>query len=57
MIVPCGLSSCRTKRPFAKLRAFSSSCAGIGSAAIRRSSATIVSIASSIRLMSTPACA
>ena len=25
MIVPCGLSSPRTKRPFAKLRAFSSS--------------------------------
>ena len=33
MIVPCGLSSWSTKRPLAKLRAFSSSSAGTGSAA------------------------
>ena len=57
MIVACGLSSPSTNRPFAKERAFSSSSAGTGSATIRRSSATIVSIASSIRLRSTPACA
>ena len=57
MIVACGLSSPSTKRPFVKERAFSSSSAGTGSAASRRSSATIVSIASSIRFRSTPACA
>ena len=56
MIVPCGLSSCSTKRPFAKFRAFSSSSSGTGSSAIRLISRTIVSTASSIRLMSTPAC-
>ena len=33
--MPCGLSSWSTKRPFAKLRAFSSSSAGTGSSAIR----------------------
>ena len=55
-ISPCGLSSWRTKRPFAKLRAFSSSSGGSGSAAILRSSPAIVATASSIRLMSTPAC-
>ena len=42
MFVPCGLSSERTKRPFAYDRAFSSSSAGTGSAAILRSSARIV---------------
>ncbi len=56
MISPCGLSSESTKRPFAKLRAFSSSSAGTGSSAIRSSSVTIVVTASSMRLMSTPAC-
>ena len=55
MIVPCGLSSPSTKRPFAKARAFSSSAAGTGSSAIRRSSAAIVVTASSMRWMSTPA--
>ena len=55
MIVACGLSRPRTKRPFANARAFSSSSAGTGSATARRSSATTVSIASSIRVRSTPA--
>ena len=49
IISPCGLSSWRTKRPFAKLRAFSSSSAGSGSAAILRSSPAIVATASSMR--------
>ena len=54
--VPCGVSSWSTNRPFAYARAFSSSSDGTGSAAILRSSPTIVDTASSIRLMSTPAC-
>ena len=57
MIVACGLSRPSTKRPLANERAFSSSSAGTGSVTIRRSSATIVSIASSIRFRSTPPCA
>ena len=57
MIVPCGLSMPSTNRPFAKARAFSSSAAGTGSSAMRRSSAAIVVTASSMRWMSTPACA
>ena len=55
-IRPCGFSSWSTKRPFAKFFAFSSSSAGTGSSTIRSSSSTIVVTASSIRLMSTPAC-
>ena len=50
MTSPCGLSVCSTNRPFATLRAFSSSSAGTGSSAIFRSSATIVVIASSMRV-------
>ena len=49
MIIPCGLSSWRTKRPLAKLRAFSSSSAGTGSVGdppelARRSSSTASSM-------------
>ena len=54
MIVPCGLSSWSTKRPLAKLRAFSSSSDGTASEARSRNCSTIVVTASSIRLMSTP---
>ena len=53
--MPCGDSSESTKRPFVYERAFSSSIAGTGSSAIFFSSPTIVSTASSMRLMSTPA--
>ena len=56
MISPCGLSIWSTKRPFAKFFALRSSSAGTASAAIFFSSAATVSIASSIRSMSTPAC-
>src|SRR3954454_24236697 len=55
MISPCEVSSCRTKRPFAKLFAFASSSVGTASSAIVRSSFATVETASSIRLMSTPA--
>src|ERR671937_456953 len=54
--MPCGFSSLRTKRPLARARAFSSSSAGTASSAIFRNSRTIVSTASSLRAMSTPAC-
>ena len=53
-IVPFGSSSESTRRPLAKLRAFSSSSASTGSAAMRPNSRTIVETASSIRWMSTP---
>ena len=54
MIIPFGSSSDRTRRPLEKFRAFSSSSASTGSAAMRPNSFTTVVTASSIRLMSTP---
>ena len=57
MISPCGPSVRRTNRPLIIERDFSSSSAGTVSSAIRANCSTITLIASSIRLMSTPACA
>src|SRR5262245_30026791 len=56
-INPCGLSVWSANRPLAKLFALWSSSSGTASAAIFRSSVATVSTASSIRSMSTPACA